>query len=140
MRTDVDRSSIPHEHPVRCIISGLSSAMAYLTATEKKPPDASSTHCATDCSTSSRGVNLPKLALPTFCGDPIKWAAFWERFEEAVDSNDELTQANLPQGSSERSEGVSSTSQRDQQPHSQDLVELLTQRYSQRRLILKNHF
>ena len=64
--------------------------MAHLTASGEE-----ATRCIQHllCNTGSRGVNLPKLALLTFCGDPMKWAAFWERFEEAVDSNDKLSAA-----------------------------------------------
>ena len=34
---------------------------------------------------------LPKLTLPTFEGDPLKWQTFWDSFESAVDTNDVLT-------------------------------------------------
>ena len=90
LRADADHFSIPQGHEVRHLISGLSSAMANLTATQKKPPSSTSAHCSSDYSTSSK-VNLPKLALLTFHGDPMKWASFWERFEAAVDSNDQLS-------------------------------------------------
>ena len=54
LRADADCSSIPQGHEVRHLISGLSSAMANLTATQKKPPSSTSAHCSSDCSTSSK--------------------------------------------------------------------------------------
>jgi len=33
---------------------------------------------------------LPKLSLPTFLGDPLKWQSFWDSFEAAVNSNSTL--------------------------------------------------
>ena len=34
---------------------------------------------------------LPKLTLPTFGGDPLKWQTFWDSFDSAVHSNNVLT-------------------------------------------------
>jgi len=34
---------------------------------------------------------LPKLTLPIFGGDPLKWQTFWDSFESAVHSNNVLT-------------------------------------------------
>ena len=40
---------------------------------------------------SSRGqIKLPKLSLPSFHGDPMKWSVFWEQFSSAVHNNDQL--------------------------------------------------
>ena len=41
-------------------------------------------------STTSVQVKLPKLSLPTFHGDPMKWSVFWEQFSSAVHNNDQL--------------------------------------------------
>jgi len=34
---------------------------------------------------------LPKLSLPTFCGDVLSWQAFWDIFESAIHLNGSLT-------------------------------------------------
>ena len=34
---------------------------------------------------------LPKLSLPTFCGDLLTWQAFWDNFESAIHLNGSLT-------------------------------------------------
>ena len=82
-----DRSSIPKGNEVRCFISGLSSVMAAIV---KKHSATLDTSCSSDCSTSSRTVNIPKLPLPTFHVDPMRWTIFWERFQVAVHSNDKM--------------------------------------------------
>ena len=30
------------------------------------------------------GIRLPKIAVPTFDGDPLKWMSFWEKFETSI--------------------------------------------------------
>ncbi|XP_074649042.1 uncharacterized protein LOC141904356 [Tubulanus polymorphus] len=41
-------------------------------------------------STGSKKVNLPKLALPNFDGDILKWSTFYDNFISAVDSDPHL--------------------------------------------------
>ena len=36
-------------------------------------------------------VKLPKLSLPHFSGNIMKWATFWDSYESAVHKNDDLT-------------------------------------------------
>ena len=36
-------------------------------------------------------VNLPKLELPSFNGDKLKWSEFWDTFEATVDQNSSLS-------------------------------------------------
>ena len=101
------------------------------------------TSSSSDCSTSGKHFNLPKLALPTFDGDPMKWSVFWERFQAAVDSNDKLDVSHKltylreaikdPKVTPLLYSGTSSPTQY------QELVELLTKRYSKKRLIHTNH-
>ena len=35
-------------------------------------------------------VNLPKLDIPTFNGDQLKWTEFWDAFETTIDKNETL--------------------------------------------------
>ena len=39
------------------------------------------------------GIRLPKIAVPTFDGDPLKWMNFWEQFEISTHSKEQLTSA-----------------------------------------------
>ena len=36
-------------------------------------------------------VRLPKLSLPRFNGDLVKWPTFWYSYESAIHNSDELT-------------------------------------------------
>uniref|UniRef100_A0A914UNU3 Peptidase aspartic putative domain-containing protein n=1 Tax=Plectus sambesii TaxID=2011161 RepID=A0A914UNU3_9BILA len=36
----------------------------------------------------SEWVNLPKLELPTYDGDPLKWSGFWDTFEATVNTQE----------------------------------------------------
>ena len=36
-------------------------------------------------------INLPKLEIPTFNGDKLKWSEFWDTFETTIDKNDCLS-------------------------------------------------
>ena len=36
---------------------------------------------------SNRSVNLPKLEIPSFNGDALRWSEFWDYFEASVDKN-----------------------------------------------------
>ena len=37
-------------------------------------------------------VKLPKISLPRFCGNHMKWTAFWDSFNSAVHENDRLSE------------------------------------------------
>ena len=36
------------------------------------------------------GIRLPKIAVPTFDGDPLKWMNFWKQFEISINSKKQL--------------------------------------------------
>ena len=38
-------------------------------------------------------IKLPKMTLPEFDGDPLKWHSFWDRFESAVHINFNISDA-----------------------------------------------
>ena len=44
--------------------------------------------------TAADRVKLPKISLPHFRGDLLRWTAFWDSFESAVHSNDRLDKFN----------------------------------------------
>ena len=38
-----------------------------------------------------KSVNLPKLKIPYFNGDNLRWSEFWDTFEATVDQNNNLS-------------------------------------------------
>ena len=48
-------------------------------------------HVNTFAGVSQNASHLPKLTLPIFGGDPLKWQTFWDSFDSAVHSNNVLT-------------------------------------------------
>ena len=48
-------------------------------------------HVNTFAGVSQNSSRLPKLTLPIFGGDPLKWQTFWDSFDSAVHSNNVLT-------------------------------------------------
>ena len=38
-------------------------------------------------------VELPRISIPTFDGDVLNWAVFWEQFETTIHSNEKLHDA-----------------------------------------------
>ena len=62
--------------------------MAHLTSVDKKasPLDVSSISTSSD----SKCFKLPRQAIPTFAGDPLKWSAFWKRFRASIHDNPQL--------------------------------------------------
>ena len=58
-------------------------AQVLLSADVKSPPPSSSSIKA-----ESSAAKLPKLVLPHFSGDVLKWTEFWEQFEAMVHNSD----------------------------------------------------
>jgi len=40
-------------------------------------------------------VKLPKISLPRFNGDPVKWTSFWDSYQSAIQLNSELTEVDM---------------------------------------------
>ena len=36
-------------------------------------------------------MKLPKISLPRFGGDPVKWTSFWDSYQSAIHNNDGLS-------------------------------------------------
>ena len=41
-------------------------------------------------SSNSSNHRLPKLTLPIFMGNPLKWQTFWDTYKTAIHNNDSL--------------------------------------------------
>ena len=57
----------------------------------KNPPVRSNQHASHAPSTSKKHVNLPKMTIKTFHGDPLEWQTFWDSFSATIHENDELS-------------------------------------------------
>ena len=73
---------------VVCLIEG---ALKISKSEDQPPKDLSNAAESTASSGLSRKVNLPKLTLPHFNGNVADWPAFWDIFESAINSDEELT-------------------------------------------------
>lgn len=97
IQEDLRRSTIPHTHEICGLILDLVPRVIDLASTDR-----TSTLDVSTTSVSSRTqIKLPKLSLPSFHGDPMKWSVFWEQFSSAVHNNDQLDntqKVDLPQG------------------------------------------
>ena len=69
---------------VHAAISAPSSPSAHVATT---PP----THARSPTPPRSGKARLPKISLPRFNGDIMKWTAFWDSYKSAVHDNDELS-------------------------------------------------
>ena len=82
-------STIHTTHSVRNLCKGLTSKLMQLKA--QMPATSSETSSSISGYVESRStstqVHLPKLSLPTFKGDPMKWSGFWARFRSSVHDN-----------------------------------------------------
>ncbi|PFX23152.1 hypothetical protein AWC38_SpisGene12298 [Stylophora pistillata] len=59
---------------------------------QQNPTSSSAPHLSNNQTTSphNHSSRLPKLNLPTFSGNPLRWFTFWDSFEAAVHSNTSL--------------------------------------------------
>ena len=136
---EINRSSIPKRHEVRRLVSSLSSAIADLTAIKMRPTSSLDTSSISDCLSTIKQVSLPKITLPTFHSDPMKWSTFWESFQAVVDTNDKLNLSHKftylreaikdPKASQLLYSGTSTPTKY------QELVKLLIKCYDKKRLI-----
>ena len=87
-------------------------------------------------------VKLPKLTLPHFNGNLTKWTAFWDSYESAIHSNDELSEVDkfnylrsLLEGPAfEAVRGLTLSS-----ANYQEAISILKKRFGNRQLIVSKH-
>ena len=88
-------------------------------------------------------VNLPKLALPVFHDDPMKWAVFWERFQASVHNNDNLEPSHkltyLREAIKDPAASPLLYTSSSSPTQYEELIQVLISRYDRKRLIHKNY-
>ena len=141
LQTTVRRSTIPHTHRIRQLVSELNPRVLDPSSTDRQ--SSSLDISSSSDSSLSLQVKLPKLSLPTFKGYPKKWAVFWEQFNSVVHFNTHLDNAQKltylresikdPKAIPLLFRATTTSSQYD------DLISLLKDRYDQRRLIPRTH-
>ena len=76
---DTTVSNAPQDQSLRC------------DSTEQPTETQAQGYVNTFAGSSQNVSRLPKLTLPIFGGDPLKWQTFWDSFDSAVHSNNVLT-------------------------------------------------
>ena len=85
-------------------------------------------------------VKLPKISLPQFCGNPMKWTSFWDSFNSAIHTNQRSTSLiifckSLLEGSAyEAITGLALSA-----TNYQEAVEILKKRFGNQHLIISKH-
>ena len=115
-----------------------------LKPTPSPPTPVADMHAPTASPALPRGnkVKLPKLSLPHFSGNVTKWATFWDSFESAVHSNDDLTDVDkfnylrslLERTAYEAISGLTLSS-----ANYQEAIDVLHKRFGDRQLIISKH-
>ena len=106
-------------------------------------PQAVATHASHDDSHQARAqIKLPKLDLPKFNGDPIRWPEFWDQFESTIDQNRHLADVDelkyLRIYLSGKAEGVISGLATTNESYS-TAIHLLKERFGHKSLIVNDH-
>ena len=108
---------------------------ADLPATDPPDPAASGT-------THGPNVKLPKISLPRFNGNPVKWTPFWDSFQSAIHLNTEISDVDkfsylrslLDSTAYDAIAGLTLSTANYQQA-----VEFLCKRFGNKQVIISNH-
>ena len=96
LRQEMEKSTIASDHALMLELDSFSQVLIRLTA-EVATSKARSTPTILSTSHSSRDYDyeetcrIPKLEIPTFHGDIMHWATFWDQFEASIDSHERLS-------------------------------------------------
>ena len=93
---------------------------------------------------SSRGakVRLPKISLPRFSGDPLKWTTFWDSYQSAIHLNPDISKVDkfnylrslLDHTALDSIDGLTLSSANYQQA-----IDILSKRFGNKQLIISKH-
>ena len=87
-------------------------------------------------------MKLPKITLPRFNGDPVRWTSFWDSYQSAVHLNSELTEVDkfnylwslLDRSAHDAITGLTLSSANYQQA-----IEILRKRFGNKQVIITKH-
>ena len=100
-------------------------------------------HSSRRHSSTGNSVKLPKLEIPSFSGEKLKWAEFWDSFEAAVHLNTSLSEVEklnylMSKLSDEAKNSVSGIQLSNE--NYQVAVELLKKRYGDKQAVVTSHY
>ncbi len=81
LKLALGKSTINRDHQLRRVTKYLNSQLIDLSSEERKLPSSTTTTTIREVAT-PRPVQLPKIALPTFEGDVMKWDTFWKNSKQ----------------------------------------------------------
>ncbi len=144
MEKTVNQSTIPRDHRVSKMVRAFDTRMLDLSASEARASPADvSISSSTTSDHHHHHIKLPKLAVPTFNGDILKWAVFWERFSSIIhdnpklDNHEKLTYLRQAITDPDASQLLSTTTIAPGQYD--ELVDTLQKRYDKKRIIHQHH-
>ncbi len=138
MEKTVNQSTIP-----RVFDRVFDTRMLDLSASEARASPADVSISSSTTSDHHHHIKLPKLAVPTFNGDILKWAVFWERFSSIIhdnpklDNHEKLTYLRQAITDPDASQLLSTTTIAPGQYD--ELVDTLQKRYDKKRIIHQHH-
>ena len=106
------------------------------------PPPAAAPPTTTTPPPVSHKVKLPKIALPKFGGNLLKWSAFWDSFESAVHTNRSISNVekfNYLRSSLERTAYDAIAGLALSGANYEEAVEILEKRFGDQELIVSKH-
>ena len=79
--------SLEFLEPVNDVVSSIEVKLSQLDLMVSCPPSVQ----AGSVSSVSNFCRLPKMDLPTFQGDPLKWQGFWDQFQVSIHDNERIS-------------------------------------------------
>ena len=87
-------------------------------------------------------VRLPKISLPRFSGDPLKWTTFWDSYQSAIHLNPDISKVDkfnylrslLDHTALDSIDGLTLSSANYQQA-----IDILSKRFGNKQLIISKH-
>ena len=84
-------------------------------------------------------VKLPKITLPRFNGDPVKWTSFWDSYQSAVHANSEVDKFNYLRSLLDSSAHNAIAGLTLSSANYQQAIEILRKRFGNKQIIISKH-
>ena len=109
---------------------------------DSPPRDPAADESDGEAHTKGAKVKLPKITLPRFNGDPVKWTSFWDSYQSAVHANSNLSEVDkfnylrllLDSSAHDAIAGLTLSSANYQQA-----IEILRKRFGNKQIIISKH-